>query len=490
MFSCRSSRAGAAASLRPRAPLLCALLAATSLLVSLQTANAYPYDDAVYYYEDGAFNGTGDGDYPGGGGHGAGGAVPRGPGQYDGYGGFLEDSGPKVWSVQLQEGGEAGGLDGGAAGFGGVGAGAGEGAAAGAGAAAPGAPGMGAGAPLPGGKPRGVGWGGGFVRPPSSCPNGVCPNPEPEYELHYDPRFPYDNCNYVGDFSEFVINGTETCSLLVQGVDGHADRLEGGMDGLYLLAGCFEGKPVYLRRRLGYPEGEDRVLYFNPNFGAWEFSVGREPNVDQLVLAGDEGHVSPIDVPRWHLAAAFNSDQASLLPSEDEELFYVAAGVSVMCGDEGDDSLLLPPGERPGRRQGRGEGAGAGAGKRAGKAGGAGAGAGGRGVGGKGGRGRGGARGERGPARSGERGGEGGGGGAGAGAGPRAGANGGGTAEGGAGGAEGSDPEEALQQEIAGVRDYWRDHEEQFYEMRYEYGANMEYGDGAQGYDDGYGGMY
>lgn len=52
-------------------------------------------------------------------------------------------------------------------------------------------------------------------------------------------------------------------------MDGHADRLEGGMDGLYLLAGCFEGKPVYMRsRRSGPPGGgEDRVLYFNPHFG-------------------------------------------------------------------------------------------------------------------------------------------------------------------------------------------------------------------------------
>lgn len=37
--------------------------------------------------------------------------------------------------------------------------------------------------------------------------------------------------------------------------------------------------------------------------------MGKEPSVDQLVLAGDEGHVSPIDVPRWRLAAAFNAEQ-------------------------------------------------------------------------------------------------------------------------------------------------------------------------------------
>ncbi|EFJ50969.1 hypothetical protein VOLCADRAFT_88131 [Volvox carteri f. nagariensis] len=93
------------------------------------------------------------------------------------------------------------------------------------------------------------------------------------------------------------------------GADGHVDRLTGGMDGLFLLAGCFEGKPIYIRSRYSGPPGEDRVLYYNPSYGSWEFAVGREPSTDQLVLAGDEGYVTPLDVPRWHLAAVFNSQR-------------------------------------------------------------------------------------------------------------------------------------------------------------------------------------
>ncbi|GIL47338.1 hypothetical protein Vafri_4183, partial [Volvox africanus] len=197
-----------------------------------------------------------------------------------------------------------------------------------------------------------------------SCPGGVCPNPDlyederyndngieydPYFEdRHYDPNFPYDNCHYVEGFHDFKLNGTEPCHLRVQGADGHADLLTGGLDGTYLLAGCFEGKPIYIRSRYSGPPGEDRVLYYNPEFGSWEFSVGREPSADQLVLAGDDGYVSPVDVSHWHLASVFNSLLASELPADDEDLFYAAVGISVMYVGESDESLLssTPPKQR------------------------------------------------------------------------------------------------------------------------------------------------
>lgn len=34
-----------------------------------------------------------------------------------------------------------------------------------------------------------------------------------------------------------IVNGTDTCSLLVSGVDAWADQLDGGLDGLYVLGG-------------------------------------------------------------------------------------------------------------------------------------------------------------------------------------------------------------------------------------------------------------
>ncbi len=189
----------------------------------------------------------------------------------------------------------------------------------------------------------------------------------------------------------------------------------------------------------------------------WEFAVGREPNVDQMALYGDEGHVSPMDVPRWRLAAAFNSDQAALLPSDDEELYFVAPGVSVMCADEGDAALMWDgvsaivagaDGKQEGvGRKGRdGKGGGKSVGKQGGK---------GKGEGRRKGRGK-----EEGTEKG----------------------------EGGKGGE--AEAEGDRTKEIRETREYWQQHEEDFYEQLYEqYGAAYgAYDDGM--YDDGYGGLY
>lgn len=185
----------------------------------------------------------------------------------------------------------------------------------------------------------------------------------------------------------------------------------------------------------------------------WEFAVGREPSVDHMVLYGDEGHVSPIDVPRWRLAAAFNSDQAALLPSDDEELYFVAPGVSVMCADEGDAALMWDgvsailagadgKPEGVGRKGRDGKGGGKSAGKQGGK---------GKGEGRRKGKGKGG---------------------------------------GGKGGEAEGEAEGERAKEIRETREYWQQHEEDFYEQLYEqYGAA--YGAYDEGmYDDGYGGLY
>ncbi|KAG2451475.1 hypothetical protein HYH02_004073 [Chlamydomonas schloesseri] len=498
------------------------LLLSSSLSTLPRTAFGDNYYDDPYYSETG-WNETGDGDP-----YSAYAAAYPGRGLASAYD---SDEAPRAWSVSMNgDDGVAGEAGAGAAG--GLGGGVGGGAAAAY--ATPtaavrrghafmgGAAGHAGGMMMGRGGPGGAVAGAGAAGVPGSCPGGVCPNPAMyEEDLHFDPRYPYDNCQYVGSFDTFQLNGTETCHMLVQGVDGHADRLEGGMDGTYLLAGCFEGKPLYMRSRRSGPPGEDRVLYFNPHFGAWEFAVGREPNVDQLVLAGDEGHVSPIDVPRWRLAAAFNAEQAALLPSDDEELYYVAAGVSVMCAGEGDDSLLSPE-ERKQLRAQRvaaglegpegedGEGAeeeeeaagGPGIGRAAEgaedeAAAGAAAGRGG----GKGWGGKKGAKAQQGAGRAGGKAGGRGGAAAAGGRGGRASARGDAagsaaasvaTTLGGRTGrarAVGGDVE--LEAEVVELREFWQQHEEEFYESRYQYGdayGGAGYDDmGRQGYDDEYG---
>lgn len=223
----------------------------------------------------------------------------------------------------------------------------------------------------------------------------------------------------------------------------------------------------------------------------------------------------PSHMPRIHVPSAETlpfplsrhtptSAQAALLPSDDEELYYVAAGVSVMCAGEGDDGLLSPEerkqlqaqraaagleaedeaegeeaaglgqggaGEREAEAAGKGGAKGWGAkkppaqpasGRAGGKAGGRGAGAAG---------GRGGRASARGDA---------------AGSGAPATSLGGRT---GRARAVGGDVE--LEAEVVELREYWQQHEEEFYESRYQYGdaygGAAGYDDTRQGYDDEYG---
>jgi hypothetical protein len=43
------------------------------------------------------------------------------------------------------------------------------------------------------------------------------------------------------------------CDLKIKGLDAYADQLAGGLDGIYKIAGCFNGRPKYVRQKS--PEG-------------------------------------------------------------------------------------------------------------------------------------------------------------------------------------------------------------------------------------------
>lgn len=163
-----------------------------------------------------------------------------------------------------------------------------------------------------------------------SCEDGVCPQYQSfDYAEHpQDLTYLYDNC-FLDDDNQAIVNGTDTCDLLVVGIDVAADRLEGGLDGVYKLTSCYFGKPKY--ERVDGPKGERRVLWYNTYYGDWEFSVGADPSEDFLVMYGDFGWLSPYQIPNWHLAAALNSYQAGLMESEEEDLYYIVPEVSVTC---------------------------------------------------------------------------------------------------------------------------------------------------------------
>ena len=78
-----------------------------------------------------------------------------------------------------------------------------------------------------------------------------------------------------------------------------ADKLAGGLDGVYQLLSCYNGKPMY--RRKDSPAGEDRVLWYSSTFGDWDVSKGTDPNEAEILMYGGEmEHASvPLFVSSW-----------------------------------------------------------------------------------------------------------------------------------------------------------------------------------------------
>lgn len=112
----------------------------------------------------------------------------------------------------------------------------------------------------------------------------------------------------VVDGKPKLSNGTAPCDVKFSGVDKHADLLKGGLDGVYKLKGCHNGRPLYVRDKS--PPGEARVLWYSTGFGDWDVSNGTEPNEAEILLyGGDTRHAAaPLFVEGWHLGADLKSD--------------------------------------------------------------------------------------------------------------------------------------------------------------------------------------
>jgi hypothetical protein len=84
-----------------------------------------------------------------------------------------------------------------------------------------------------------------------------------------------------------------------------ADQLPGGIDGIYSLLSCKNGRPLY--RRKESPPGEDRVLWYSHQYGDWDVAKGTEPNeVSQRCWGMPGGRA---ELLRWSAGAA-----AAVLP--------------------------------------------------------------------------------------------------------------------------------------------------------------------------------
>eukprot|EP00879_Flechtneria_rotunda_P001601 GHRR01001761.1.p1 GENE.GHRR01001761.1~~GHRR01001761.1.p1 ORF type:complete len:323 (+),score=92.21 GHRR01001761.1:307-1275(+) len=164
------------------------------------------------------------------------------------------------------------------------------------------------------------------------------------YDDYYDQYYDYDgfdsikDCTVGKDGKVQLANGTASCDIKVGGVDKQADLLTGGMDGLYKLTGCKDGRPYY--KRQNSTKGEDRILWYSKSFGDWDVSRGPEPtDKDILMYGGDiEHHPVPLFVKTWHLGGDLKSGS-----TKDDDV-YIPVAATVKCAD---GKVYKPPPVNP-----------------------------------------------------------------------------------------------------------------------------------------------
>ncbi|MEW5315744.1 MAG: hypothetical protein WDW38_007150 [Sanguina aurantia] len=148
------------------------------------------------------------------------------------------------------------------------------------------------------------------------------------YEDYYSDEYEFhEECSIGAGGKPVLANTTASCDIKIMGVNKQADKLSGGLDGIYTLSACYNGKPLYKREQS--PVGEDRVLWYSSTFGDWDISKGVEPNEAEILMYGGEmEHANvPLFVSSWHLGGDLKSDTTL---GEDD---YLPISVKVLCAD-------------------------------------------------------------------------------------------------------------------------------------------------------------
>jgi iron-regulated transporter 1 len=165
------------------------------------------------------------------------------------------------------------------------------------------------------------------------------------YGSYYDDYFDYGGSSNASAAGSLCVvhaggrvalpNGTASCDIRVAGVDGQADKLPGGLDGVYKLVGCHAGRPMY--KRQGSPAGQERVLYYSKAYADWDISNGSAPSEDILLYGTDiHQHAVPLFGVAWQLGG----DLSSAANASSDESYVPAAGARLACAD---GSAAKPP---------------------------------------------------------------------------------------------------------------------------------------------------
>lgn len=118
----------------------------------------------------------------------------------------------------------------------------------------------------------------------------------------------------------------QMCDIQVTGANAQVPLLAGGLDGIYRVHTCENGRPAF--RRITNPDGEDRLLWYSSKHKDWDISNGTKPEEMDILLYGGEGMASlrPEFVPqdKWFIAAEFQ-------PNATVSADYIRADVLVQC---------------------------------------------------------------------------------------------------------------------------------------------------------------
>eukprot|EP01024_Parvocaulis_polyphysoides_P054505 TRINITY_DN5509_c0_g1_i5.p1 TRINITY_DN5509_c0_g1~~TRINITY_DN5509_c0_g1_i5.p1 ORF type:complete len:540 (+),score=98.13 TRINITY_DN5509_c0_g1_i5:153-1622(+) len=153
-----------------------------------------------------------------------------------------------------------------------------------------------------------------------------------DYEYLYDYfQFDEDKCDF-NDKGEIVFNASmNVCDVKIEGADKHVKNLEGGIDGVYQLAGCHNNRPKYVRYE---PAKQERVLWFSTIFGDWDIGLGTEADEQDIIIYGgdglDEERPNFVSPQSWAIAADIVSDDEERLNLFED---YLSIDLTVSCSD-------------------------------------------------------------------------------------------------------------------------------------------------------------